>query len=75
MKNSEGPEKSDGLTRRGFLGRISLGLVGIAGLGISLGSLLSSGSEANSPGDGLPEDSIFRPRKDAGADNDTSDKV
>ena len=74
MKSSEGSEKSNGLTRRGFLGRISLGLVGIAGLGITIQNLLPGGG-SNSPGDGLPEDSIFRPREDAGADSDTSAKV
>ena len=75
MKSSEGSEKSNGLTRRGFLGRISLGLVGIAGLGMTIQNLLPGGGGSNSPGDGLPEDSIFRPREDAGADSDTPSKV
>ena len=70
MSEPKHAQKSEGLTRRGFLGRVSLGLVGIAGLALPLRGLLSPAKGAKSPADGLPEDSIFQPRKDPRTDNE-----
>ncbi|MEE8158540.1 MAG: hypothetical protein ACE1ZD_03740 [Dehalococcoidia bacterium] len=70
MSKPKNAQKSEGLTRRGFLGRVSLGLVGIASLAIPLRSLLSPAKGAKGPADGLPEDSIFQPRRDPRTDNE-----
>ena len=70
MSEPKRAQKSEGLTRRGFLGRVSLGLVGIAGLAIPLRSLLPPTRGAKGPADGLPEDSIFQPRTDPRTDNE-----
>ena len=61
-KESEG---RGGLTRRGFLGTLSLGLAGIAGMGLSMGKLISPGKAEEGPGVGIPEDSIFKPRDES----------
>jgi len=70
MSEPKNAQKSEGLTRRGFLGRVSLGLVGIASLAIPLRGLLSPARGAKGPADGLPEDSIFQPRRDSETDNE-----
>ena len=57
--------KSDGLaslSRRNFLGALSLGIAGIAGMGISISKLVSKENESPGPHTGIPEDSIFKPR-------------
>jgi len=68
MNLPEESNKSDNLTRRGVLGAITLGLAGIVGLGISFRGLLSSRRSAAGPGEGLPEDSIFKPREERNVD-------
>ena len=66
MSERKESEDRGGLTRRGFLGTLSLGLAGIAGIGLSMGKLVSSGKPKEGPGVGIPEDSIFNPRDDSG---------
>ena len=68
MSNAENEKQSNGITRRGFLGRVSIGLAAAAALTIPLRNLLSSDSSPNGPGDGLPEDSIYRPADDSKSD-------
>ncbi len=75
MSEPKHAQKSEGLTRRGFLGRVSLGLVGIAGLAIPLRGLLSPAKGAKGPADGLPEDSIFQPRREPQMDGEEQGKV
>jgi len=70
MSEPKNAQRSEGLTRRGFIGRVSLGLAGIAGLALPLRGLLSPAKRAKGPADGLPEDSIFQPRKDPRIDNE-----
>lgn len=69
MNLPEESNKSDNLTRRGVLGAVTLGLASIVGLGISFRGLLGSRRIAAGPGEGLPEDSIFKPRKERGIDS------
>ena len=57
--------KSDGLhslSRRNFLGALSLGIAGIAGMSISISKLVSKHNEPAGLQTGIPEDSIFKPR-------------
>lgn len=61
MSNKETDKQPNGMTRRGFLGRVSLGLAAAAALTIPVRNLLSSNSSSKNPSDDLPEDSIFRP--------------
>ena len=68
MSNAENKKQSDGMTRRGFLGRVTIGLAAAAALTIPLRNLLSTDSSSNGPGDGLPEDSIYRPKDDSNRD-------
>lgn len=65
MSKEENEKNSTGMTRRGFLGRVSLGLAAAAALAIPVRNLLSSDSSSNDPSDGLPEDSIYRPADDS----------
>jgi hypothetical protein len=60
MDLQEDSKEPHGMTRRGFLGRLSLGL---AALAVPFGGLLASSGKKKAPGDGLPADSIFRPRQ------------
>ena len=66
---SKEEKKSTEMTRRGFLGRVSLGLAAAAALAIPVRNLLSSDSSSNDPADGLPEDSIYRPADDSKKDD------
>ncbi len=75
MTTSENPKGAEGLTRRGFLGRVTLGLAAIAGIAIPLRGLLPRSGEASGPGEGLPEDSIFQPRKGSGSGDGTRANV
>ncbi len=68
MSKEEKDQQSTGMTRRGFLGRVSLGLAAAAALTLPVRNLLSSDSSSNDPADGLPEDSIYRPRDDSRGD-------
>ena len=61
MSKEENEQQTTGMTRRGFLGRVSLGLAAAAALTIPVRNLLSSGSSSGDPAEGLPEDSIYRP--------------
>ena len=65
MSREENEKQSTGMTRRGFLGRVSLGLAAAAALALPVRNLLSSGSPSNDPAEGLPEDSIYRPADDS----------
>ena len=65
MSKEENEQQSTEMTRRGFLGRVSLGLAAAAALAIPVRNLLSSDSSSNDPADGLPEDSIYRPADDS----------
>ena len=65
MSKEEKDQQSTGMTRRGFLGRVSLGLAAAAALTLPVRNLLSSDSSSNDPADGLPEDSIYRPADDS----------
>ncbi len=65
MSREENEKQSTGMTRRGFLGRVSLGLAAAAALALPVRNLLSSGSSSNDPAEGLPEDSIYRPADDS----------
>ena len=65
MSKEENEQQSTEITRRGFLGRVSLGLAAAAALAIPVRNLLSSDSSSNDPADGLPEDSIYRPADDS----------
>ena len=67
MSKEENEKNSTGMTRRGFLGRVSLGLAAAAALAIPVRNLLSSDSSSD-PADGLPEDSIYRPADDSKKD-------
>ena len=62
---SKDEKRSTGMTRRGFLGRVSLGLAAAAAFTLPVRNLLSSDSSSGDPADGLPEDSIFRPADDS----------
>ena len=65
MSKEEKDQQSTGMTRRGFLGRVSLGLAAAAALTLPVRNLLSSDSSSNDPAGGLPEDSIYRPADDS----------
>ena len=65
MSNEGKEQQPGGMTRRGFMGRVSLGLAAAAAIAVPLRHLLSSSSSASNPADGLPEDSIFRPKDDS----------
>ncbi|MQF69098.1 twin-arginine translocation signal domain-containing protein [SAR202 cluster bacterium AD-804-J14_MRT_500m] len=54
------------LTRRNFLGVLSLGVAGIAGIGLSMNKLMPENKEPSGPQAGIPEDSIFKPRENQG---------
>lgn len=69
MSKEENEQQSTEMTRRGFLGRVSLGLAAAAALAIPVRNLLSSNSSSNDPADGLPEDSIYRPADDSKKDD------
>ncbi len=69
MSKEENEQQSTEMTRRGFLGRVSLGLAAAAALAIPVRNLLSSDSASNNPADGLPEDSIYRPADDSKKDD------
>ena len=75
MTKSKGSHEAGSLTRRGFLGRFTLGLAGLVGLGFSLRSLLAPTKAKELPQDGLPEDSIFQPRDDLRQRGRNSEKV
>lgn len=51
------------VTRRGFIGKISLVLGGIASLSLPLQNVLYPTKSNTAPLDNLPEDSIYKPRK------------
>ncbi len=65
MSNEEKNQQSRGMTRRGFLGRVSLGLAAAVALTVPVRNLLSSDSSSKNPAEDLPEDSIFRPADDS----------
>ncbi len=72
MSKEEKEKQSTGMTRRGFLGRMSLGIAAAAALTLPVRNLLSPDSSQNDPSEGLPEDSIYRPRdnsRDGGSMN------
>ena len=64
MDRQEDSKEPQGLTRRGFLGRLSLGLAGLAIPFGAFGGLLASSGKKKAPGEGLPKDSIYRPRRE-----------
>lgn len=67
--SKEGKEQQPtGMTRRGFLGRVSLGLAAAAALSMPIRNLLTGGPSATDPAEGLPEDSIYRPRDNSRGD-------
>ena len=66
MSERKESERRGGLTRRGFLGTLSLGLAGITGMSLSMGKLIAPGKADEGPGAGIPEDSIFKPRDESG---------
>ena len=52
-----------GMTRRSFLGKISLGLAALVGVGVA--AKAASGAAGSTADDQFPgEDSIYHPRKD-----------
>lgn len=56
-------DSKQGMTRRSFLGKISLGLAALVGLGVAAKG--ASNSVAKPANDSFPgEDSIYHPRKD-----------
>ena len=65
MSREEKEHESTGMTRRGFLGRLTLGVVAAAAVAVPLRNLLNSESSPDNPSDGLPKDSIYRPRDDS----------
>lgn len=69
MSNEDKERQSSGMTRRGFLGRVTLGLAAAAALATPVHNLISSESSSDNPSDNLPEDSIYRPRNDSQNNN------
>ena len=64
MPSEDGADQTKGYTRRSFLGKVSLGLAALAGSGLLLRNVFSSGNE-DTTNEELPgEDSIFHPRQD-----------
>ena len=59
----ESEEKRKGLSRRGFLKGLPLGLAAVVGMGV-LSRRLWPSSAARKRGAGLPKDSIFTPAQD-----------
>ncbi len=59
-------QESRRYSRRSFLGKVSLGVLAVAGVGLlARNFLFSGGSGASSSSDEFPgEDSIFHPRRD-----------
>ena len=59
----ESAEKRKGLSRRGFLKGVPLGIAAVVGMGV-LSRRLWPSSAARRRGAGLPKDSIFTPAQD-----------
>ncbi len=56
-------DAKNGMTRRSFLGKISLGLAALVGVGVA--AKAASGGSESTANDQFPgEDSIYHPRKD-----------
>ena len=56
-------DAKNGMTRRSFLGKISLGLAALVGVGVA--AKAASGGGKSTANDQFPgEDSIYHPRKD-----------
>lgn len=69
MENTESQDAPKEISRRGFLGRVTIGLAAAAAISLPFGASATGGSDPDGSTDALPEDSIFRPR-DGAVDND-----